>query len=397
MTQNNAPRLRFKEFSDEWEKKALNHVSIINPKSNTLPDQFVYIDLESVDKGILTKETRWRLKDAPSRAQRLLECGDIIFQMVRPYQQNNLFFDKKGNDYVASTGYAQLRTNENPQFLYQSLHLESFVDEVINRCTGTSYPAINTSSLETIQISIPSLPEQTQIASFLSSVDSKLTLLITKKDALIQYKKGVMQQIFNQKIRFKDEDGSDYPDWEEKMLGEVMYPVTRKISKPTKKFLSIGIRSHCKGTFQKLDFDPASISMDTLFVVQERDLIVNITFAWEGAIAIVQKQDTGGLVSHRFPTYLFNKEQCIPEFFKFVFVQKRFIQLLELISPGGAGRNRVMNKSKFLEAHWIFPSLPEQTKIASFLTSLDDKISAMDQQIEKVKDWKKGLLQEMFV
>ena len=191
--------LRFKDDDGqefpEWEEKTLGDVSEINPKTGFLPKEFIYIDLESVEKGILLKETNIRQDEAPSRAQRFLKKEDILFQMVRPYQGNNLFFDLIG-DYVASTGYAQIRTMENPRFLYQYLHLENFTAEVINRCTGTSYPAINSSGLASILITIPSLPEQTKIANFLTAIDEKITTNQTQLNALKQYKQGLLQQMF---------------------------------------------------------------------------------------------------------------------------------------------------------------------------------------------------------
>ena len=115
--------------------------------------------------------------------------------MVRPYQKNNLYFDLKG-DYVASTGYAQLRTDQNPQFIFQYLHLQKFVDKVIERCTGTSYPAINSTDLSNISISTPSPPEQNRIANFLSAVDQKIKI---EKKLLFKYrdqKKYVLENIF---------------------------------------------------------------------------------------------------------------------------------------------------------------------------------------------------------
>ncbi|MDE9590964.1 hypothetical protein KKJ23_25850, partial [Xenorhabdus bovienii] len=90
--------------------------------SKKLPSEFIYIDLESVEKGRLLKEQLIYKDDAPSRAQRLLQLGDVLFQLVRPYQNNNYLFLHSGN-YVASTGYAQLRAKNNPEFLYQLLHL----------------------------------------------------------------------------------------------------------------------------------------------------------------------------------------------------------------------------------------------------------------------------------
>ena len=113
------PKLRFPEFEGEWDISKLKKEAIINPKSTSLPNTFVYIDLESVTNGILAKEEIIKKEIAPSRAQRVLEKNDILFQTVRPYQRNNLFFNKTGN-YVASTGYAQIKAKGDPKYLYHS-------------------------------------------------------------------------------------------------------------------------------------------------------------------------------------------------------------------------------------------------------------------------------------
>ena len=220
----NVPKLRFKDENKadypEWEIGELKQFCQVNPKAENLPDEFIYIDLESVESGQLLKESLILLEDAPSRAQRLLQVNDVLFQMVRPYQQNNLFFDKVGQ-YVASTGYAQIRTTENPKFLYYCLHVQEFVSEVMNRCTGTSYPAINSADLETIEIAKPFIEEQQKIANFLSAVDDKITALTAQKTALTQYKQGMMQRIFAQTLRFKDDNGADYPEWDSMRLEEL--------------------------------------------------------------------------------------------------------------------------------------------------------------------------------
>lgn len=192
-------QIRFKaddgsEFG-EWDLKELKEVAQINPKVEKLPEKFIYIDLESVEKGQLLLEKNITLSEAPSRAQRLLSKGDVLFQMVRPYQQNNYYFNLD-EQYVASTGYAQIRTELNSKFIYYSLHEKSFLDEVMNRCTGTSYPAINSSDLSSIEILVPCLEEQTKIANFLSSIDQKIEVVAQQIEQAKQWKKGLLQQMF---------------------------------------------------------------------------------------------------------------------------------------------------------------------------------------------------------
>ena len=194
-----APKLRFLEFRDEpkWEEKPLSAVSDINPVINQLPERFVYIDLESVISGRLLFKKRINRVSAPSRAQRLLRNGDVIFQMVRPYQRNNLLchFDD-GYDYVASTGYAQLRPFGSSKYLFQLIHTDPFVEKVLAKCTGSSYPAIRSSDLAEIIIMIPALSEQQKVADSLSSLDDLISAQSAKIDALKEHKKGLMQQLF---------------------------------------------------------------------------------------------------------------------------------------------------------------------------------------------------------
>lgn len=193
------PQLRFPEFQDagEWEEKKLLEVCEINPSNEGLPESFVYIDLESVVTGELIYNKKMYRDDAPSRAQRLLKSGDVIYQTVRPYQRNNFFCDfDSENNYVASTGYAQLRAFDVSKFLYQLIHTDTFVNQVIAKCTGTNYPAINSTELAEISVVIPKPLEQQKIADILSSLDALIALQTQKLAALTAHKKGLLQQLF---------------------------------------------------------------------------------------------------------------------------------------------------------------------------------------------------------
>ena len=183
--------------------------------------------------------------------------------------------------------------------------------------------------------------------------------------------------------------------WKKHTLGSFLIPINRSVSKPDKEFLGLGIRSHGKGTFLKPNSNPTKIGMKTLYQVKENDLIVNITFAWEGAVAIVEPEDHGALVSHRFPTYKFETDLAIPEFFKYVIIQDRFKYLLGIISPGGAGRNRVLNKTDFLKLEVEVPPLPEQKKIARIIGTWDRAIDLTERLIEAKERQKKGLMQQL--
>ncbi|MBC1406278.1 restriction endonuclease subunit S, partial [Listeria welshimeri] len=142
--------------------------------------------------------------------------------------------------------------------------------------------------------------------------------------------------------------------------------------------------------------NPEKVAMDKLFVVRKNDLVINITFAWEHAIAVVPDRDDGLLVSHRFPTYRADGKSDI-EFLHYMVSKEEFRQQLELISPGGAGRNRVLNKNNFLKLKVIVPNLnKEQEQIGNFFKQLDYTISLHQRNLDNLKTKKKGLLQKMF-
>ena len=196
------------------------------------------------------------------------------------------------------------------------------------------------------------------------------------------------------KLRFPEFRGAE--PWKVSRFDEVLSPVVRQRPKPAEAYLGLGLRSHGKGTFLKPLEDPAKNSMDQLYEVKAHDLIVNITFAWEGAVAIAQECDEGALVSHRFPTYTFEKGRTAPEFFRYIILGKQFVYNLGVISPGGAGRNRVLSKNDFLKLRVALPMPAEQQKIAECLSSMDDLMAAQARKVDALKTHKKGLMQQLF-
>ncbi|MGN8429172.1 restriction endonuclease subunit S [Helicobacter pylori] len=198
-----------------WQRVRLGDIAEINPPT-IIPNIFYYIDLESVEKGQLLNKQLMTKNKAPSRARRLLSKNDILYQLVRPYQRNNYFFSLNGN-YVASTGYAQIRTLQNPSFLYFALHSNYFVNAVLDRCEGTSYPAISSNELKKCEVILPPLNEQIAIANILSDVDHylySLDALILKKESV---KKALSFELLSQRKRLKGFN----QNWQRVRLGDI--------------------------------------------------------------------------------------------------------------------------------------------------------------------------------
>lgn len=286
---------------------------------------------------------------------------------------------------VGADGTQGLKTQNNCDlkfgyFLLQNVRLESL---------GYSR---HFSALREKVFLLPPLAEQKKIAEILSTWDKSIETtekLIAAKQKL---KKSLMQRLLTGSQRFPEFHGQE---WKTLKISDFTKQAIRIRNKPDKPFLAMGIRSHGKGTFLKPDFEPSKIDMTELFEVKENDLIVNITFAWEGAIAIVGKVDEGALVSHRFPTYEFQIERMIPEFFRYIIRQKEFVERLGIISPGGAGRNRVLSKKDFVKLEIKIPKVEEQEKIAAVLNACDAEINVLQNKLAALRQQKRGLMQKL--
>ena len=400
------PKLRFPEFRGAagWTEKPLKAAAHINPANGGLPESFVYIDLESVDAGELKAKERISRAGAPSRAQRLVERGDIIYQVVRPYQRNNLLceFDDDEN-YVASTGYAQLRAKGSNQFLYQSIHTDSFVGRVIAKCTGSNYPAINSSDLAEIHLPIPpTLPEQQKIAECLSSVDELIAAQARKVDALKTHKKGLMQQLFPRegetqpRLRF-----SNGKDWAVAALPEVAFfqegPGIMAVD-----FHAEGVPlvrlAGVSGPFVTLDgcnyLDPAKVAQKWAhFRLAVNDLLIS-TSATFGLSSLVTEAAEGAVFYTGLIRFRPSSERLDRGYLETYLGSPHFARQAETAAVGGGIKHFGPSHLKQMEIP--IPPLPEQQRIASCLSSLDALITAETQKHEALKTHKKGLMQQLF-
>ncbi|WP_262250159.1 restriction endonuclease subunit S [Parapedobacter soli] len=387
----NIPELRFPEFVNdgEWEEKELNEACDINPKVSQLPEKFVYIDLESVENGILLQKKIISSEGAPSRAQRLLKDDDVIFQMVRPYQKNNYYFKKDDDvDYVASTGYAQLRSFESSMYLYQFIHTDSFVSNVLKKCTGSNYPAINSYDLSKIPIQIPKPQEQQKIASCLSSLDEVIAAHSQKLDALKDHKKGLMQNLFPQegetvpKVRFPgfEKDGN----WEEEKLGDIAENLDSKRVPITSNQREKGYIPYY-GASGIIDYVKDYIFDEKLLCISEDganlvDRNYPIAFSISGKTWVNNHAHVLRFASYHTQVLVENYINCtnIQDF------------LTGMAQPK-------LNRGKLDILPIPLPKNPnEQKKIAGCLSSLDALITAQADKIDQLKLYKKGLMQGLF-
>jgi type I restriction enzyme, S subunit len=186
-------------------------------------------------------------------------------------------------------------------------------------------------------------------------------------------------------------------EWEIQKVGNL----TNRISNPVKVeheelYQQIGIRSHGKGIFHKELIDGKGLGDKRVFWVKENTFIVNIVFAWEQAVAKTTSKEVGMIASHRFPMYEPIENKSNLEYLLYFFLTKKGKALLELASPGGAGRNKTLGQKEFENLKFLIPPSTEQEKIASFITSINQKIQALKDKKNLLTKYKKGVMQQLF-
>ena len=247
--------------------------------------------------------------------------------------------------------------NEN-NFICNSLERMDFTQYN----SGMAMPKLNKDVCHNIPLFCPIYEEQKQIGDFFRNLDSLITL----------HQREYFTFDFNSRSA---KIAQNTLSWEQRELSDLIEENQKPVPKPDGEYVRLGIRSHAKGTFHEVVAEGEGLDVDTMYVVEANNLIVNITFAWEEAWAITTEKDAEKLVSHRFPQYSFHHGQY-PMFYQYRFRNGRMKYNLELASPGGAGRNRVLNKTEFMKIPVIIPtSYEEEKKIGDLFANLDNLIT----------------------
>ena len=266
----------------------------------------------------------------------------------------------------------------NKYFINDILKTSTVQNFFYSEVTGSTIKNLSLSTIKNTKLSLPSKPEQEKIASFLSSVDSKIEQLSKKRTLLEQYKKGVMQKIFSQELRFQEDDGSAFPEWVEKKLGEVAnvyQPQTISQTDLKEDGYDVYGANGIIGKYDKFNHEFEQIAVTcrgntcgTVNYTREK--------SWITGNAMVINLDGSSSISKKYLYFLLSNTN-----------------LTYLIT--GSGQPQITGDIK--NHRVLIPSLKEQTKIATFLSSLDKKIELTDKEFNATKEFKKGLLQKMFV
>ena len=416
----NVPALRFSGFDGEWEDKKLGElinsldagISVNSGDRIAISNEKAILKTSCVSNGIfeifqnkvvIQEKELIRLKES------LLANTIIISRMNTPMLvgANAFVANSNSNIYLPDRLWAaKINNKTNPLWLSILLSSKKIRLALSNRASGTSgsMKNITKGDVLTLSVLIPKIEEQQKIANFLSNVDKQISLLSQKKKALETYKKGVMQQLFSREIRFKDDDGSAFPDWEEKRLGEVGTTFNGLTGK-TKEHFGRGEKYiQYKQIFDNSKIDISKCGLvdvnqsESQNKVQYGDVFFTVSSETPkeiGMSSVYLDRIEEDIYLNSFCFGYRPNVKLYPYFSIFLFrssiVRKEIIKLAQ-----GSTRYN-MSKIQLLKIKIQFPSLQEQEKIANFLSNIDKQITAVNQQIAQSKTYKKGLLQEMFV
>jgi len=392
------PKLRFSGFADHWAKSYLRELgSVVTGSTPQTSNRDYYgedrlfvspFDIRGQrfvfdTKTKLTEEGFKKCRSVPVNSVLVVCIGSTIGKVAQSGLE--CATNQQINAFIANDGVSN-------NFVYYVLDKNS--DKIKLLAGVQAVPILNKTQFSAFEIRLPSLLEQTKIAEFLNVIDKRIELLTAKKEKLTLYKKGVMQKIFNQEFRFKDENGQEFSRWEETTLGEV----TEYFSNRNKKLVEAQVYSVTNSNGFVLQSDHfedrqiASLDLSNYKIVKNGDFAYNPARINVGSIA--QFHGSLGLISSLY--VCFKVKEILLDRFLMVFLDLDLTKQ-NIVDYGEGGVRIYLWYNLFSMIPIKLPSLIEQQKIADFGYSIDAQIRKLEQQITLNQNYKKGLLQQMFV
>ena len=401
------PKLRFKEFTPEYNEYELKTLlksyrlggNYSNSESKT---NYPLIKMGNLNRGSINlSKIEYIPEDELIDSQDIIQFGDLFFNT-----RNTLDLVGKVAIWRNELPIAYYNSNllklefENNFYMNFLLNTEKSLEKLKAIASGTtSVAAIYTKDLLKVKIIVPHVEEQTKIASFLSAVDEKISQLTQKHELLSQYKQGMMQKLFSQQIRFKADDGSEFGEWEEKPLNEIASKQPNKNKDDS--ITEVLTNSATQGIIKQSDYFDREIvtesNLNGYYIVNLNDFVYNPRISVHAPVGPIKRNKKClGVMS---PLYtVFTVKEGDLTYLEYFFDSNFWHDYVKSVANSGARHDRMNITNKdFFDMPIIYPCREEQTKIANFLSSIDQKIEVVAQQIEQAKTWKKGLLQQMFV
>ncbi|ELC8389502.1 restriction endonuclease subunit S [Clostridium perfringens] len=400
MMSRNVPKLRFKGFEDEWKKYELDDIAMISKsKYNPTKSNKTYkcIELEHIAQedgrilGYVNSKEQNSIKNK-------FDSGDILFGKLRPYLKKYWISNFEG---VCSSEIWVLKARKiSNSFLYRIVQSEKF-NNIANVSSGSKMPRADWNYMSSTIFLVPKLNEQEKIANFLSKVDSIIEKQEKKVEYWNSYKKGMMQKIFSQKIRFKDKKGRNYPEWEKVHLNKFVERVVRKNKdNVSKRPLTISAQYGLVDQEEFFNKLVASKNLEGYYLLKNGEFAYNKSYSTGypfGAIKRLDKYENGA-VSTLYICFKV-KNNINSDFIVQYFESSKWHKEIAMIAVEGARNHGLLNVSvsDFFETIHYIPCLEEQNKISKFLLNIDNILFKENKKLEELVQWKKGLLQQMFI
>lgn len=406
----NVPKLRFSEFEGEWEEKQLSHYMTF--KNGVNADKSMYghgrkfINVMDIiaERPIVSENIigSVSISDAEFKKNEVA-YGDILFQRSSETReetgQSNVYLDQERS---ATFGGFVIRgrpvVDLDPRYFDALLKTDKARKDITNRSGGSTRFNVGQASLGAVVVDVaPTLPEQKKIAAFLGVVDAKIAALRARRDGLERYKRGLMQALFSQTLRFTKPDGTAFSDWSYCKLGDLLFEVSEKSTSQDEHVI---LSSTKKGVFVQSDYFNGNVaSKDNIGykTLRPGQIVLSPQNLWLGNINLYEDGPVG-LVSPSYKIFNCVDDKVHVKFISYLIHQPRMVFEYGNASEQGASVvRRNLNLELFNAIPVNLPHPDEQQKIVDALSTIDAKIAAVADQVRHMETFKKGLLQQMFV
>lgn len=400
------PLLRFSGYDKHWMLGELgDYLSFkngINADKESYGSGHKFINvLDIINNDFITHESIIGTVNVDKKTfeKNEVSYGDILFQRSSENReeagQSNVYLDSvKTSCFGGFVIRGKAKRQYNPVYLNYLLKSHLARKEIVTKSGGSTRYNVGQDTLSEVKIYISEdKAEQQGIADFFFSVDKKISHLKEKHALLTQYKIGVMQKLFKQEIRFKDEKGNAFPDWQTKKLGDLFSHHNEKNGVSDNKLLSVKMNGGVVPRNEISGKDNSSDDKSKYLKVDVGDIVYNSMRMWQGASGL---SNHSGIVSPAYTVITPNKN-VDAKYFSFFFKHPNTINLFRRNSQGLTSDTWNLKFPLFSQIKVLVPHFEEQIKISSFLEALDIKIFAINEQVELTQNFKFGLLQQMFV
>ena len=399
---NKAPKLRFKGFSGEWENKKLGEECTFFSGRTPLTTNRSYYDgkipfILSAEISADTTELTISEEGLNNSSAKMVQNGDLLYALYGATSGEVSI--SKINGAINQAILCIKSDHLNLTFLEKILRKNK--DSIVNTYLQGGQGNLSSNIIKGLKYKMPSKEEQEKIASFFSLIDDKISLQGEKVEVLKNYKKGMMQNIFSRELRFKNDEGRDYPEWKHRKLKDFTQRVTRK-NKNLESTLPLTISAQYGLVDQVTFFNKtvASTNLQGYYLLGKGEFAYNKSYSTGYPFGVIKRLDRydRGVLSSLYICFSI-LENIDSDFLVQYFETSCWHKEISMIAVEGARYHGLLNISvnDFFETyHWI-PCYDEQVKIGKLLKLLDCKIDKEQEKLDSLNLYKKGLLQQMFI